>query len=93
MADQPSTPADRIRFWVEYVARHGGASHLRADAAHRLNWFQYWSLDVAVCLAAAVALSVIVAYRLLRLGVSVIGGTLFKGLECWPSPRASAIVS
>ena len=80
MKDQPSTPADRIRFWVDYVVRHRGASHLHSDTARRLNWFQYWSLDVAVCLLAAVILIMFFSYRLLRLAFSV-GSSVLNAFE------------
>jgi len=66
MVDQPSTPAERIRFWVEYVLRHGGASHLQSSGARRLSWLQYWCLDVAACMLAAALLLILVLYRLLR---------------------------
>jgi len=73
MADQPSTPADRIRFWVDYVVRHGGASHLHSDAARRLTWLQYWCVDVGVCLLVAGLLLVVAVYRLLRVAASLVG--------------------
>lgn len=43
--DQPVKPLDLAVYWTEYVMRHKGAEHLRS-AAHKLNWFQYHSLDV-----------------------------------------------
>lgn len=90
MVDQPSTPGDRIRFWVDYVVRHGGASHLHSASARRLNCFQYWSLDVAVCLLVAVALIVFFVYRLLRLTVSVVRGVVLKTFDGRSSVRQSS---
>ncbi|XP_063232170.1 UDP-glycosyltransferase UGT5-like [Bacillus rossius redtenbacheri] len=52
--DRPMSPADTAVYWTEYVARHGGAPHLRS-AAVDLAWYQYLLLDVAGALAAAVA--------------------------------------
>jgi len=78
MADQPSTPADRIRFWVDYVVRHGGATHFHPASARRLNWFQYWCLDVGLSLMIAAVLLVFIGCRLLRLTVSVVGFGLMK---------------
>ncbi|XP_008067707.1 UDP-glucuronosyltransferase 2B4-like isoform X3 [Carlito syrichta] len=52
--DQPMKPLDRAAFWIEFVMRHKGAKHLRV-AAHDLNWFQYYSLDVIGFLLACVA--------------------------------------
>ncbi|XP_018091524.1 UDP-glucuronosyltransferase 1A1 isoform X3 [Xenopus laevis] len=43
--DRPVHPLDLAVHWVEFVMRHKGAPHLR-PAAHDLNWFQYYSLDV-----------------------------------------------
>lgn len=55
--DNPVKPLDAAVYWIEYVARHGGAAHLRT-AAGELYWFQRYLLDVvivvfAVWLAAA----------------------------------------
>ncbi|XP_055257806.1 UDP-glucuronosyltransferase 1-6-like isoform X8 [Moschus berezovskii] len=55
--DRPIEPLDLAVFWVEFVMRHKGASHLR-PAAHDLTWYQYHSLDVIGFLL-AVALTVI----------------------------------
>ena len=89
MADQPSTPADRIRFWVNYVVRHGGASHLHSRTAWRLNWFQYWCLDVAVCLLTTLAVVIFLVYRLLHLIVSVVGGAVMKAIHTTRSHQSS----
>lgn len=45
--DQPSTPLDTAQFWIEYVARHKGAPHIRS-AAQNLNFFQYHMIDVYI---------------------------------------------
>ncbi|XP_017372057.1 UDP-glucuronosyltransferase 2B7 [Cebus imitator] len=52
--DQPVKPLDQAVFWIEFVMRHKGATHLRV-AAHDLTWFQYHSLDVIGFLLASVA--------------------------------------
>jgi len=87
MADQPSTPADRIRFWVNYVVRHGGASHLHSRTAWRLNWFQYWCLDVAVCLLTTLAVVIFLVYRLLHLIASVVA--VMKAIHTTRSHQSS----
>jgi UDP:flavonoid glycosyltransferase YjiC (YdhE family) len=43
--DRPMTPQQSIIYWVEYVIRHRGASHMKSPA-HRLNYFQLQSIDV-----------------------------------------------
>lgn len=38
-------PMDRAIYWVEYVLRHNGVSHLRSSCVP-LNFTQYFSIDV-----------------------------------------------
>jgi len=38
-------PMDRAVYWVEYVLRHNGASHLRSNSI-TLNNIQYFLVDV-----------------------------------------------
>ena len=45
MRDQPQKPLDRAIFWIEYVIRHKGATHLRT-ASRRLNFLQKDHVDV-----------------------------------------------
>ncbi|XP_034146452.1 UDP glucuronosyltransferase 5 family, polypeptide G1 [Esox lucius] len=47
--DTPLAPLARATFWIEYVIRNGGASHLRTDA-YSLPWYSYYSLDVVMVL-------------------------------------------
>lgn len=47
--DRPMHPLDNAAFWVEYVIRHHGAKHLQSPGI-RLNFFQYYSLDVLAAL-------------------------------------------
>ncbi|KAM6970011.1 UDP glucuronosyltransferase 5 family, polypeptide G2 [Aplochiton taeniatus] len=49
--DQPLTPLDRAVFWIEFVIRHKGAPHLRAEA-YSMPWYSYYSLDVVAFLLA-----------------------------------------
>ncbi|KAK4877712.1 hypothetical protein RN001_010218 [Aquatica leii] len=45
MHDEPMKPLDKAMFWIEYVIRHKGASHLRSPTL-KLTWYQYFLLDV-----------------------------------------------
>ncbi|XP_033182688.1 UDP-glucuronosyltransferase 2A1-like [Anabas testudineus] len=45
--DQPLSPMDTAIFWIEYVIRNRGASHLQS-AGFSLPWYSYFCLDVAV---------------------------------------------
>ncbi|XP_062922136.1 UDP-glucuronosyltransferase 2C1-like [Mobula hypostoma] len=47
--DQPESPMERAVFWIEYVARHKGAGHLRSES-YRLPWYTYYCVDVMVFL-------------------------------------------
>ncbi|XP_059808456.1 UDP-glucuronosyltransferase 2C1-like [Hypanus sabinus] len=47
--DQPVSPMERAVFWIEYVARHKGAGHLRSES-YRLPWYVYYCVDVMVFL-------------------------------------------
>uniref|UniRef100_A0A1B0DAR4 UDP-glucuronosyltransferase n=1 Tax=Phlebotomus papatasi TaxID=29031 RepID=A0A1B0DAR4_PHLPP len=49
--DQPEDPMSRATYWVEYVARHGGAKHL-VSGGQELNFIQYHNLDVFALLFA-----------------------------------------
>lgn len=46
MRDRPMDPVVTAVYWVEYVIRHKGASHLHFTAAKQLNFFQYFLLDI-----------------------------------------------
>ncbi|XP_069768017.1 UDP-glucuronosyltransferase 2C1-like isoform X2 [Narcine bancroftii] len=47
--DQPESPMERAIFWIEYVARHKGAGHLRSES-YRLPWYAYHCVDVMILL-------------------------------------------
>ncbi|KAJ8389281.1 hypothetical protein AAFF_G00121460 [Aldrovandia affinis] len=54
--DRPLSPLDSATFWLEYVMRHKGASHLRSET-YSLPWYSYYSLDVAALLLAVAGAS------------------------------------
>ncbi|XP_051896232.1 UDP-glucuronosyltransferase 2A1-like [Pristis pectinata] len=47
--DQPELPMERAVFWIEYVARHKGAGHLRSEF-YQLPWYVYYCVDVMIFL-------------------------------------------
>ena len=59
MKDSPRTPLEKTGDWIEYVLRHGGAQHLRAQVFN-IPWYQYYLLDVITFLVAVVILVVMV---------------------------------
>ena len=57
--DRKRTPLQETGDWIEYVLRHGGASHLRAQVFN-IPWYQYYLLDVMVFLVAMITFVVMV---------------------------------
>ena len=55
MKDRRRTPLQETGDWIEYVLRHGGAWHLRAQVFN-IPWYQYYLLDVIAFLVAVVTL-------------------------------------
>lgn len=58
MRGEPQSALERACFWVEYVARHKGAQHLRS-AAQYLTWYQNYLIDVTLFLFVAVSVKLI----------------------------------
>ncbi|KAL9957658.1 hypothetical protein ACROYT_G034581 [Oculina patagonica] len=55
LRDRRQTPLQETCDWIEYVLRHGGARHLRAQVFN-IPWYQYYLLDVMAFLVAIVTL-------------------------------------
>lgn len=55
--DRPMSPMETAMYWTEYVLRHKGAHHLRT-AAVDMPWYEYFCVDVALILLAAILLCV-----------------------------------
>ncbi|KAG7199417.1 hypothetical protein KM043_014046 [Ampulex compressa] len=47
LRDLPISPRNLATFWVEHVARHGGAEHLKSSARH-MSGIRYYSIDVVI---------------------------------------------
>ncbi|XP_032905977.1 UDP-glucuronosyltransferase 2C1-like [Amblyraja radiata] len=63
--DQPESPLERAVFWVEYVARHKGAGHLRSES-HRLPWYAYYCVDVMIFLLSVLLLLTVLVVGTLK---------------------------
>ena len=59
LKDRRQMPLQEICDWIEYVLRHGGARHLRAQVFN-IPWYQYYLLDVMAFLGAMVIMVVMV---------------------------------
>lgn len=53
--DKPMHPLDTAVYWIEFVIRNKGASHLRTDS-YKMPWYAYHSVDV-ICFLTAVLLT------------------------------------
>uniref|UniRef100_A0A3P9IGN9 UDP-glucuronosyltransferase n=1 Tax=Oryzias latipes TaxID=8090 RepID=A0A3P9IGN9_ORYLA len=63
--DQPVKPMDKALFWIEFVMRHKGAAHLKAQS-YNMSWFSYHSVDVVLFLTAAVLLVLLTSFMFIR---------------------------
>ncbi|XP_047437458.1 UDP-glucuronosyltransferase 2C1-like [Mugil cephalus] len=63
--DQPITPLERALFWIEFVMRHKGAAHLKAESI-RMPWYSYYSVDVALFLGGAMLLILLTVFIFIR---------------------------
>ena len=65
MRDQKEKPLDRVVYWIEYIIRHQGASHLRSSSRH-LNLFQRNLNDIALALFTSIIVAVYIIVRLIN---------------------------
>jgi len=66
--DNQVDPADIATYWIEYVARHNGALHLRSAAEH-LNLAQYFLLDVIAVVLLVIVITTYVTYKCIAFAV------------------------
>lgn len=66
LEDQPMKGMEKIIWWIEYVLRHNGTSHLR-DSSAALPWYQYYLLDVISILLLFCILSLYIPYKIVTL--------------------------
>ncbi|GAA6218622.1 UDP-glucuronosyltransferase 2A1-like [Lates japonicus] len=72
--DQPMKPLDRAMFWIEFVMRHKGATHLKTDS-YKMSWIQYHSIDViALLLVLVIVMTLICILTVKCLWRKVFGG-------------------
>jgi len=65
LKDRRRSPLQETCDWMEYVLRHGGARHLRAEVFN-VPWYQYYLLDVIAFLVAMVTFVVMVIRLICR---------------------------
>ena len=54
--DHPMTPRQTVSYWIEHVMKFGH-DHLRSHAME-LNWYEYFSIDVLLCLSTVLSICV-----------------------------------
>ena len=73
LQDDPEGPADeRSVRWIEYVVRHKGAHHLRKTGGSKLNFFQYYLIDIAAIVGAICLAVLSLVYVILETTVRVL---------------------
>ena len=60
--DHPVPPKQMFLWWANYTIRTKGAPHLMADSVHKLNYLQYLSLDVVLCLLVLFIIGMYIVY-------------------------------
>ncbi|XP_072045580.1 UDP-glucuronosyltransferase 2B15-like [Amphiura filiformis] len=64
--DEPmGSPMNRAVYWMEFIGKHGNASHLRSSA-HDLNFIQYHLIDVIATLLLSAVVSIAVIFKSLQ---------------------------
>lgn len=69
--DRLQSPLEKGVWWVEYVLRHNGASHLQPATLH-LNWVQYLMLDIVVISVLLIFTLLFIIYSLYKCVVKVL---------------------
>ncbi|XP_044271140.1 UDP-glycosyltransferase UGT5-like isoform X1 [Tribolium madens] len=69
MHDRQNKPIDDADYWIQYVIRHRGATHLRV-AGLDLPWYQYLSLDVYLFICSVTFLVFYVIYNSIKFLIS-----------------------
>ncbi|XP_046898302.1 UDP-glucuronosyltransferase 2A1-like, partial [Hypomesus transpacificus] len=63
--DQPMKSLDSALFWIEFVMRHKGASHLRTES-YKMPWYVYHSIDIMALLLTIGIISMLIFAAVLR---------------------------
>lgn len=64
--DQPMTPQETTVYWVEYIARHQGAPHIKT-AARELSFIEYHMIDVFAAMAVIAVIGNILGFIVLQI--------------------------
>ncbi|XP_023297834.2 UDP-glycosyltransferase UGT5-like [Lucilia cuprina] len=64
--DRPLDARETAMYWIEYVIRHNGATHLRS-AGLDLKWYQFYLLDVIAFVIGCIVLILTLSWLALRM--------------------------
>ncbi|KAL7637154.1 UNVERIFIED_CONTAM: hypothetical protein RMT77_011866 [Armadillidium vulgare] len=73
MRDRPLTPKDEVTFWIEYVIRHGGATHLKSPLLI-MKWYQIYNLDIWLSVVLLLLILMYLCWRLFIMTVHLLLG-------------------
>ncbi|XP_075168651.1 UDP-glucosyltransferase 2-like [Haematobia irritans] len=69
--DQMNTPLERAIYWIEYVLKFNGASHLR-NLGQNLTVWEFYNVDVFLMIALMIILFICFSYIILNLMLKII---------------------
>jgi UDP:flavonoid glycosyltransferase YjiC (YdhE family) len=64
LKDRPMTSRQTVAYWIEHVIKHGH-QHLRSHAMD-LAWYEYFMVDVLVCVSGIVGVLLVVMWYIMR---------------------------
>jgi len=68
--DKPYDLLEHVIWWIEFVIRHKGASHLHTSIAHD-PWYQKYEMDVIAILSVVIFVTLfctlVIIYKLLKI--------------------------
>lgn len=68
--DKPRNHLENVIWWIEFVIRHKGASHLHTSIAHD-PWYQRYDIDIIAILSIAIFVilvcTLVLIYKLLQI--------------------------
>ena len=63
--DRPMTPQESVVYWTEYVAKHNGAAHLKAQSVS-LSFIEFHLIDVYCTLFVICAIGAYIKFLIFR---------------------------
>lgn len=66
-------PLDLAVYWIEHVAKHGGAPHIQSAGA-KLGWVQGYLIDVLLFIAAITTSLIYLCYAFVKLVLRLLCG-------------------